>query len=276
MEGRSLTTRVISYVSSALRWSTLATIGSSPVIKLTIIAPFLGYIVLYNEYVLSLLTLSPASMGGTAVQSDAIVYTISKINYLYFGLLLLGVASGLFSLFCPRDISKNKYVVDYIQYVMPVSTDPLLRSYFHAILTLYQERCEETSQPLLKRVTSPYPEEIFGSAEVIAKHLYLDNDNDDSNESHAELYTGSGYFMVSELVSRALSGIRAYQYYYDMVMAGVSNYMKDILYTYHILVDHSYFLVRILISILYLAGFMLLSVPTIETSYRLLRHWVFQ
>jgi hypothetical protein len=66
-------------LEQAPTWSTLRTIGQSRVLSLTILVPFVGYLILFNEHVLSLLTLWPELFGG----ADAIV---GRLYFIYFGL----------------------------------------------------------------------------------------------------------------------------------------------------------------------------------------------
>ena len=91
-------------------WSAIRRIGQSRLLSLTIIVPFLGSVILFNQVVVDLLILSPELVrrwfhldGQTEQAIHAIAHnlTLSRLYYVYFGLSFLGFGSSLFALFCP-------------------------------------------------------------------------------------------------------------------------------------------------------------------------------
>lgn len=92
-------------------WSSIRRIGQSRLLALTTIAPFLGSLLLFNQYVVDVLTLSPevvkhflTGIGPDSVGAAARQVTVTRLYFVYFGLCFLGAGSGLFALLCPLEI----------------------------------------------------------------------------------------------------------------------------------------------------------------------------
>jgi hypothetical protein len=87
-------------------WSSLRTIGRSRLARATVFIPIVGYFVIFNEELTKYLHLIPRLAGtGSATQLDDL--NLTRIISLYVGLFCLGIASIIFHLFCPRDISDS-------------------------------------------------------------------------------------------------------------------------------------------------------------------------
>jgi hypothetical protein len=79
-------------------WSALRALGDSKVIKLTCLTPFLGYVIVLSDYFMTLLTQVNSYLSLSKPEEAA----ISNAYFMYFGLLSLGVASGIYALFAPN------------------------------------------------------------------------------------------------------------------------------------------------------------------------------
>jgi hypothetical protein len=83
-------------------WSGLRTLGQSPAMKLTILMPFIGALILFNAQLVDFLKMTPMALfpksGGDAE------IPVWRLAVTYFGLLGLGCASFIFTLRCPADI----------------------------------------------------------------------------------------------------------------------------------------------------------------------------
>src|SRR5690606_37571857 len=78
-------------LSNAIKWSNLSLIGNSPVAKLTIFAPFVGYFIIFNGYIQEYLALAFPLADGPEAQSFIDALHARRFYLLYFGLLLLGL-----------------------------------------------------------------------------------------------------------------------------------------------------------------------------------------
>lgn len=96
-------------------WSAIRRIGQSRLLSLTIIVPFLGSIILFNQAVVDVLTVSPElvrrwlHLDGQSEDVRAVAHslTLSRLYYVYFGLSFLGFGSSLFALFCPTIVKDH-------------------------------------------------------------------------------------------------------------------------------------------------------------------------
>jgi hypothetical protein len=106
---------------ATLSWSAIRRIGQSRLLALTIVVPFLGSLLLFNQHVVELLTLSPElvrrwmGIPANGVDDAARQLTLARLYYVYFGLTFLGIGSALFSLFCPLIVKNYASSVEYIQ-----------------------------------------------------------------------------------------------------------------------------------------------------------------
>src|SRR4051794_39106992 len=100
-----LDSRPLSHIS----WSSIRRIGQSRLLTLTIIVPFLGSVILFNQAVVDLLSISPevvrrwfhlASERSDEAKATAHTLTLSRLYFVYFGLSFLGFGSAVFALFC--------------------------------------------------------------------------------------------------------------------------------------------------------------------------------
>ncbi len=82
-------------------WDKLRLIGNSKLIKLTTIMPLVGYLIMFNQHVISALHLDNSIFGN--VNSE---FLISRLRLLYFGLFFTGIGSALFTIFCPPKIKQ--------------------------------------------------------------------------------------------------------------------------------------------------------------------------
>jgi ABC-type multidrug transport system fused ATPase/permease subunit len=123
-------------------WETLKLIGKSKVVGLTSLIPFVGYLLLFNENIISYISLS-REFAGAASEVSA---TISRLYYLYFGLTFLGISSILYLFFCPKEIKENISEYEYSNKEVNVMTHARLGSFngkYQLILSSGTESLEE-------------------------------------------------------------------------------------------------------------------------------------
>jgi len=99
-------------------WSALRTIGSQKVIQFTILIPVIGYYIIFSEQFCSY-TASHLPIGTSCSDNNP----SQKTFEIYFAFVLIGTASLLYSIFCPKLIkryeneiklihSENKHLTD--------------------------------------------------------------------------------------------------------------------------------------------------------------------
>lgn len=104
-------------------WSSLGSIGRSPASKLSIIIPFLGYIVLLQDSVISFL----APLGMASEVKLGIGF-----YFLYFGLFIFGLGSFIFHVASPEPARRFRSADEYVERLHPLitSSDLMLKLNF--------------------------------------------------------------------------------------------------------------------------------------------------
>jgi hypothetical protein len=97
------------------KWDTLRSLGQSRIVSLTILAPFIGYFIIFNEYISRYLQLSADAIGIYSGDINAFSAGISRLRQLYIGLVLIGLASILFKTCCPAIISRHRDLYEYVE-----------------------------------------------------------------------------------------------------------------------------------------------------------------
>src|ERR1051325_8141903 len=84
------------------RWNQLRGFGNSVVAKSTIGIPILGYLLIFNNEVVKLLTLHSDFCSGNSCAPSWRLYCF------YFGCCLIALGSAVYAVFCPSLIKKYK------------------------------------------------------------------------------------------------------------------------------------------------------------------------
>jgi hypothetical protein len=91
-----------------LPWSRLRPVGNSLVVKLTIIIPVIGYLIIFNDKLAGYANLI-SEFGG----NDRLGLSVSpRLFQIYFGLCFVAIASAVYSLACPSIIKRYPSAID--------------------------------------------------------------------------------------------------------------------------------------------------------------------
>jgi len=105
-------------------WTALRAIGNSTAVKMTIFIPVIGYMVLFNEYILHYLALSSHIFGSTEIQSSSQEAHVSwRLVLLYFGFCFLAGGAAIYQFFCPAEVKEFGTPIDYISAMRPQMGD---------------------------------------------------------------------------------------------------------------------------------------------------------
>ena|SRR5215813_11938411 len=116
------------YPVAAIPWSAIRRIGQSRLLALTIVVPFIGSLLLFNQHVIELLTFSPElvrrwlKVPAEASNDIARQITLTRLYYVYFGLTFLGLGSALYTLLCPLIVKSYASAIEYVQVEAPLVT----------------------------------------------------------------------------------------------------------------------------------------------------------
>lgn len=101
------------------RWSNLARIAGGNAAKLTIAAPFAAFIILHNEPLQPFLEMSENWHPNPFIESLA----LARFDIFYVGLVVIGIAVAMFSLFSPSQISSYNSYDEFLVVKESIKTD---------------------------------------------------------------------------------------------------------------------------------------------------------
>jgi len=248
-------------LSGKITWSQLAKIGTAPPLRLTILIPFIGLFLIFNEQTEKLFQFPQFFIDDIGV-SESTHLSATNLYFTYFGLCFLGIASVLFSFFCPRDISEqpsqNYFVIEATSEETPV----LAKSRFRTILDLYfqnehNDECDYNPE---------YPDELQGDFHALMEEMYneYETGEDVSVEGLPDVMLPTGYLDFTEFARMLWSNPRvvwaATSPFFDLA----PKYAKDIAFVKFQALDHTRYLARCVTAVLYMIGFLLLLFPTVK------------
>lgn len=101
------------FLVTVYSWRTLKRIGQSYLSTITIAIPLIGYVIIFSDFTYSLFHSIEARVSGAAVSLDPAGYLVN-LKYTYVGLSLIGIATILYRMLCPAEISNYRDDRDYI------------------------------------------------------------------------------------------------------------------------------------------------------------------
>jgi hypothetical protein len=293
---------------AAMPWSAMRRIGHSRLLSLTIIVPFLGSLLLFNQHVVELLTLSPdlirrwMNIPSTGAEDAARQITLSRLYYVYFGLTFLGLGSALFNLFCPLIVKSYASAIECLQAESILATPSRIALIVFDVSRSYVDWWDDLpsvwkrmSEPLeftnlcsvaILEIFSSLPPEFF-EKESAASSEESQEDNSavivpptaPVAEATPTLEDDPFYDRRGRpdpyMIAKALtSGFRHLQWFVQQFQKQASNesHRNDMLTLQYIALDHTRPRLRLLVAFFYAAGFGLLAIPTIITFTQLTWH----
>lgn len=155
------------------RWSALKVIGSSYPAKASVLMPFVGYLIIFQEdFVRFVSRWSPFS-DPFAEQSSVTPFGLN-FYFLYFGLFIFGVGSFIFSIFCDPCIKRHADSDAFCAYAASTSTANDIRQYCEYICARLGDSSPDarTSRLILQSITSGIQQEIPGESRIFAHKTY--------------------------------------------------------------------------------------------------------
>jgi hypothetical protein len=257
--------RALSPAGNVSTWSALAAIGESPLLRLTILVPFVGYLILFNDYVLSFFTASFDLIRRANETADASRPTLFRLNLFYFGALALGIASFLYTLFSPRDLGRHRSSVEYIQFVLPAETRTSVRRSIYKTIDGFGDVSAQKEFDYVPSLS--YPREV-----QVAIFDLLHQSYGLLERSHGfEDPTNSiGYLDYKPMFKTLFIRAAAHKNLLEQFEETLKFLSKDVWFLDFQRRNYSRPIVRLLVMTLYAIGFALLFYPTVELTVRLI------
>ena len=294
----------------AIRWSKLAPIGNSNLVRLTILVPFFGSLILFNEQFEGLVNYSEEFLHDIGIPSDgprSRDFTTSRLYFFYFGLTFLGFGAFLFALRCPEEIRDKPNMKDYIFSQESLHSAMITKNNFRFLLQAHHEIQEKNDESgwRLWRLTYPYEtesaiydlgREMHGSFEwynedtepeklaeeestVPGKHspkYFEQKERQDSarimvgGDLEHHYISAVGYPNIDAMLFDLWSNPKVIWAFTMPFFDHSLKFVKDIAFVKFSILDNKRPLTRLLVAVFYTLGFLIIFIPTAETFLRLL------
>lgn len=109
----------MSWFNETTRWSNLNRLIGGRLPKLAIIAPFVAFLILHNEPLRPFLAMAESWHPNSFVKTLA----LSRFDIFYVGLVILGLAAAVFSLFSPSQVTSHDGYEEFIKFKENTKTD---------------------------------------------------------------------------------------------------------------------------------------------------------
>lgn len=262
-------------LSTRARWSILAAIGTAPIVRLTILVPVLGALLLFNEAVFGVLQYAQEFLAGVGISPvESRTYSLNQLYFLYVGLSLVGVASLAFALGCPEEIRRHPTRMQYVS-SSDVSDNPIIaKSQFERVLDFYIERHGDDGD-IKKNKEIEYPLVLEKEFQTLIEEMFnrtpdgVKGNPDEDHPLNDDLYAGAAmYPNIHGIAKLVWSNPKVVWVFTQPFRALAPEFARDIGFVLYATLDHQRFALRILIGTLYLIGFLLVTVPTVTTFVR--------
>lgn len=256
-------------------WSGLRTLGQSPAMKLTILVPFIGALILFNSQLVELLKMTPMSFFGEPGGEAAI--PVWRLAATYFGLVALGCASFLFTLRCPSDLKGAVDLTDFAAREAQLTT--AARSSYLAMAVLENFRknripFDETTTDAFRSWRSAYPAEHERSFYLFCNRVSgsIFDQNPGEGNYDADLFDMKGDVQVDAFADRFITPSGAGRNLPVFLGEAAMEAPMELFTLRYNDLDFSRPYDRASIAALYIGGFGLLAIPSIVTVLAVIRH----
>lgn len=254
----------MSMLSKRAPWSTLTRLGRLPIIRASVFAPFVGYIILFNDHVVAFFNEISINIG---LNSGLLIH--DGIYYTYFGLILIGFAQILYTLLCPGNVSQYGDAIRYSDAIRD-SNKTLIADNLDNVLSAFirNERISEEKEQMdyperVRLLTSDLIERIYNSTDKNQWDEELETENENDISPDMLMFTsGSGYLIAENIAVTMHERPRAMAYYAEPLRdSATEQFGYDISHLDFQVDDYRHPRIRVTCAALYLLGAMLLFIP---------------
>lgn len=271
----------LEYFSETISWSFLGHIGQSKAVKLTILMPFVGYLIFFNSHIKDFLEISYINLNSNHNSIDQNgkmeIVTFNRLIFVYFGLLSLGIGSVLYSIFAPEEIKQNPLANNYVIFYNTIATPEITKFSLNRLLRLYSEAgTDEERSRLFRFKPLNFPRIVADRLHSFIEKVYDNTDfgeegkNPGINEFLQRFRSGSGYILTDQIVMVMYRSLKVISYFSRLLINVAINYRNDVFFIEHLAMTYSKFFLRLTTFVFFVLGFLFLSIPTLETTFRIL------
>lgn len=254
-------TKIVEFSTNVARWSTLKNFTRSRAAQLTVMAPFIGYLIVFNAELKSYLNLSlPENSNSLLVEW----LRAHSLTFLYFGLVLYGAATAIFAIACPKKVKENDNIIEYVQKMEDIKAPNLVRRHLSRTIYLFLEQnSSERRSPFFANLHPSFPSAAATPLHLLIEALAASSITDE--ESITAFQTGTGHWMTDEIMESMHSERRVDRVFWMPLLAASFEHSKEVFYISYRADDFRLFFVRFFNLFLFILGLTFLIVPTIVT-----------
>lgn len=263
-------------INALFPWSAIAGIGNSPPARLTALAPLIGYLVIYNQFIADFFFLSESGSATTAGPATILdLLSDTKLTFLYFGLVFFGIGAILFALLAPKSIRKYKTAEEYVLAMEAVQTewlivDNLTRVGRSAWKGEYHENPDSYGATSLS-----FTEDTMFQLDAILEHAghnafveeTITEEAREEPDPDFGFYNALGNVIRENVLECILSKRRVDRALWHMAIGAIVDHRsRDVFYMTYTFDEWSKFGARFCCAVMFLLGATLLAIPTLITS----------
>ncbi|MEO0893342.1 MAG: hypothetical protein AAFY35_12160 [Pseudomonadota bacterium] len=268
-------------INSLIPWSSIASIGNSTPARLTAIAPLIGYLIIYNQFIAEFFFFS-----NNGVASDPSTLTLLdllqdlKLTFLYFGLVFFGIGAILFAAFAPRSIRKYKTPEEYVLAMGAAQTEWLIVDNLTRVGSSAWDGDWYNDLESYGKTSLSFTEDTLHQLDAILQHAGHNAFCDEAEpgdlaqpDPEMGFYNAIGNVMTDRVLECILSKRRVDRaLWHNAIGVIVNDRARDVFYMAYSFDEWSKFGARLSCSIMFALGGTLLSIPTIITSVEVISH----
>lgn len=265
--------------NDSIRWSRLARFGKSSLARLTIVTPFLGFLIFLNvgleEYV---------SLGPLDLVDGLLKYLAERrIEILYLGLLMIGGSTALFTLIAPDAIKSSDQYSDHIQFKEDTKTQNSVRGSLESSLENCVSRYDINEKSFHEfEHTNDFPEVLTDSILRLIPAIYevIDDGNDEltQEDQEAKFEVEQSFYMYNgmidiDMVLECVTLRRRVEYGIWKAFFNVApEFSIDVFRLEYLIKDYSFPRLRLLVFLLFSFGSLVALIPTLVSAILVLAY----
>lgn len=274
--------RYFQRVNRLIPWSAIAAVGNSTPVRLTALAPLIGYLIIYNQLIADFFFLSKSSSAVILEHPTRFdLFRELKLAFLYFGLLFFGIGSISFSLFAPKSVRKYKTPEEYVLAMEGAKTEWLIIDNFKRVSRAALNGEIISDEYPYGSTNLSFTEDTFAQLDTILEfsgHNVPYGVGEDGESMGIEPADGGFYDARANVIrERVLDCIlnqrRAERAVWHELFGTIAdNRARDVFYMTYAYDEWSKFFWRISCVVMFGFGSLLLVIPTVITSIEVASH----
>ena len=277
-----MTSQSASKLNSLIPWSALSSVGNTAPAKLTILAPLIGYLVIYNQAIADFFFLSSGPDPEVASSGSLLsLLNNMKLTFLYFGLLFFGIGAIIFGMFSPKSIRRYKSAEDYVLAMEAAKTEWLIVDNLLRVGRAAWSGEEYFDNPDgYGHITYSFTDDTLYQLDSIldfaGQNAFPETDDPKEHEEYSSDYvdrfmTMSGNTRTDQVLECILAKRRVERAYWQMATGAIVDHRaREVFYMTYTFDEWSKFTARLTCAAMFALGATLLSLPTLITSVEVL------